>query len=144
MRLWILASFCLLLGCLAGNFDFIGDTMTPGHAEARSDASTLCQGNCYGISIPTCDKNSAKRHVGYFDASNIRRRACERIWPGRLNTTGFTHITFGFAVFDPKTFAVAMEHSDDGEVYRQFLRLSEDVHKRLVSALSKHLIQNSF
>ncbi|USP80283.1 glycoside hydrolase family 18 protein [Curvularia clavata] len=117
MRLWIPASFGLLAGCLASTTEIL-----PG-------ASTLCQGNCEKLPIPACDKNSAKRHVGYFEASNIRRRPCEQIWPGRLNTTGFTHVTLGFAVFDPKTFTVAMERHDDKEVevYRQFLRLPDNV-----------------
>ncbi|KAJ6287391.1 glycoside hydrolase, partial [Bipolaris maydis] len=61
----------------------------------------------------------------------IRRRSCEQIWPVRLNTTGFTHIVLGFAVFDPKNFTVGMQHPDDGEVYKQFLRLPDNVRKGL-------------
>ncbi|EUC45648.1 glycoside hydrolase family 18 protein, partial [Bipolaris oryzae ATCC 44560] len=61
----------------------------------------------------------------------IRRRSCEQIWPFRLNTTGFTHIVLGFAVFDPKNFTVSMEHPDDGEIYKQFLHLPDNVRKGL-------------
>lgn len=139
MRLWILASFGLLVACLASNLDFIGIPPTLGLTELPTAASTLCQGDCEKSLPLTCDKNSAKRHIGYFEASNIRRRACEQIWPGRLNTTGLTHITLGFAVFDPKSFTVTMERHDDEEIelYRQFLHLPDNVRKGLVSDLAK-------
>lgn len=65
----------------------------------------------------------------------MRQRDCDEIWPGRLNTTGFTHIVLSFAVFDPKTFAVGMQDPKDEETYRQFLRLSNSVSKGLVSTL---------
>ncbi|EOA85186.1 glycoside hydrolase family 18 protein [Exserohilum turcica Et28A] len=61
----------------------------------------------------------------------MRQRDCDEIWPGRLNTTGFTHIVLSFAVFDPKTFAVGMQDPKDEETYRQFLRLSNSVSKGL-------------
>lgn len=145
MRLLILILLGLRVSCLASNTEFIGIPPNLGVIEIPPGASTLCQGNRKKLSAPVCDQNSAKRHVGYFEASNIRRRDCEQIWPGRLNTTGFTHITLGFAVFDPKTFAVAMERNDDKEVeiYRQFLRRPDNIRKGLVSALQKYFIKSS-
>ncbi|EMD94710.1 glycoside hydrolase family 18 protein [Bipolaris maydis C5] len=145
MRLFIIALFALLVTCLAGSTHSIGDVLpaieiTEGYFQGHSiigrdapkcSASKPCIDGVCCNSDGYCDPHTAKRRIAYYATSNIRRRSCEQIWPVRLNTTGFTHIVLGFAVFDPKNFTVGMQHPDDGEVYKQFLRLPDNVRKGL-------------
>ncbi|EUC37693.1 glycoside hydrolase family 18 protein [Bipolaris zeicola 26-R-13] len=144
MRLLVVALLALLVSCFASSshsidvspaleiiegyfhdHSIIGRDATKCSVSQPCIDGVCCNGQGY------CDPHTAKRRITYYAASNIRRRACEQIWPVRLNTTGFTHIVLGFAVFDPKTFAVGMQHPDDGETYKQFLRLPDNVRKGL-------------
>ena len=89
----------------------------------------------------SCGPNSAWRRIAYYEASNMRHRDCDQIWPGRLNTTGYTSVVLSFAVFNSTTFEVCMEHPDDEEVYNQFFKLPASVYKGLAigeSAMSRN------
>lgn len=86
----------------------------------------------------TCDGNTVNRRTVYYDASNLRRRDCDGIWPDQLDTNTFTDIVLAFAVFDYDTFAVSLQHPDDAEVYKQFLALPEKNHKGIVSLYFVH------
>ncbi|KNG46052.1 glycoside hydrolase family 18 protein [Stemphylium lycopersici] len=77
----------------------------------------------------TCDDNTVVRRTVYYDASNLRRRDCDGIWPDQLDTNTFTDIVLAFAVFDPDTFAVGLQHPDDAKAYEQLLAMPEKNHK---------------
>lgn len=67
---------------------------------------------------------SAKaRTIGYYQASNVRNRACNQITPGQIDTTNYTHLTFAFASIDPTTFKIVPATSDDIPLFTQFTAL---------------------
>lgn len=95
-----------------------------GHCGTTSDfCGKGCQNGCEQPKKPTCDKASAAhRTVGYYE-SWARSRHCQEVKPEGLNVTGFTHINYGFASFDPNTFAIGPANGTETEVYKNFTDL---------------------
>jgi chitinase len=67
---------------------------------------------------------SAKgRTIGYYQASNVRQRACNKIAPADIYKDCNTHLYFAFASIDPGTFHITPASSDDIPLYTQFTAL---------------------
>jgi chitinase len=64
--------------------------------------------------------------VGYFQSWNVRNRACNKVAPRDLNTTGYTHLFYSFATIDPATYRIAPAHSDDPAMMREFTGQAKD------------------
>ncbi|KAL2880734.1 hypothetical protein SGCOL_003761 [Colletotrichum sp. CLE4] len=92
---------------------------------------SLCQqgfGKCETLRPKTCGENSgtsAKRTIGYYQASNVRNRVCNRISPSQIKTTGYTHLNFAFASIDPTTYAVIPAEAADEPLMREFTALKK-------------------
>ncbi len=54
---------------------------------------------------------------------NVRNRACNRITPSQIRTTGLTHIYFSFLNIDPVSFAVVPAHPGDVALFTEFTAL---------------------
>lgn len=83
-----------------------------------------CQSGCEQLERPTCQTgtSSVERTVGYYEswASN---RKCQSVSPEELNVTGFTHINYGFLLFDPNTFAIASAGENGTSLITRFTDL---------------------
>ena len=86
-------------------------------------------GGCAIIPPPQCGTGSGTasngRKVGYYQSWNVRQRACNRVTPAKIKTTGLTHLFFAFAVIDPVSFKVVPSNSEDPDLYRQFTALKK-------------------
>ncbi|KAH7116576.1 glycoside hydrolase superfamily [Dactylonectria estremocensis] len=83
-------------------------------------------GKCEIIRPKTCGEGSGtsdKRMVGYYQASNFRNRACNRIYPKDIATDGYTHLYWAFATINPKSFGVEPWEEADKEHIRSFTAL---------------------
>lgn len=91
------------------------------------NGQTPCQagfGHCEIIPAPICLTGSvAKRTIGYYQASNVRARSCDRVSPSQINSTGLTHLYFAFANIDPTSFTVVPASEEDTKLYTEFTRL---------------------
>ena len=61
----------------------------------------------------------------YADVSarNVRERACNRITPLQIDTTGITHLFYAFANIDPGSFAIRPRDPADVSLYTEFTAL---------------------
>lgn len=78
---------------------------------------------------PGCDRldrSAEARTVGYYQASNVRNRACNQITPEHIATAPYSHLNFAFATIDPATFMIAPQTPDDIPLYTQFTALKSD------------------
>ncbi|KAI9798404.1 MAG: hypothetical protein M1833_004798 [Piccolia ochrophora] len=84
-------------------------------------------GLCEVVPPPVCGQGSGSasggRKIGYYQASNVRDRACNRITPSQINTAGLTHLFYAFANIDPSTFQVAPSDPADTIIYREVTAL---------------------
>lgn len=83
-----------------------------------------CQSGCDKLQRPACDGATAstKRTIGYYESWAINRK-CQSVSPEELNITGFTHINYGFMLFDPNTFAIASADSNGTSLITRFTDL---------------------
>lgn len=61
--------------------------------------------------------------IGYYQASNVRDRICNRISPASIKTDGYTHLYFAFASIDPDTYKVKPWVEEDADTMREFTKL---------------------
>lgn len=93
------------------------------------DSFSVCQagfGLCEIIPPPVCDpglNSSDGRTIGYYQASNVRDRACNAITPSEMVTTGFTHLNFAFASIDPVSYQMVPADPADVAMYTEFTAL---------------------
>ncbi|CZS88466.1 uncharacterized protein RAG0_00213 [Rhynchosporium agropyri] len=81
-------------------------------------------GGCGPPKRPSCGggNSAGKRSIGYYESwSNTRQ--CQSVAPEDLNLSGFTHINFAFAFFDPTSFAMAPMDGKTGALYSRFTAL---------------------
>lgn len=84
---------------------------------------TGCQSGCDDVVRPSCEgSTSSKRTVGYYQ-SWANARKCQSVSPEELNVVGFTHINYGFMLFDPTTFAIAPADGNDTLLMPRFTDL---------------------
>jgi len=93
---------------------------------ANPDAA--CQqgyGLCEIIPPPSCTGGgqTAGRKIGYYPASNVRGRRCNRIDPEHIRTEGLTHMNFAFASINPTTFEIVPWDVEDVALYSRFTAL---------------------
>ncbi|TEA14839.1 Oviduct-specific glycoprotein [Colletotrichum sidae] len=92
---------------------------------------SLCQegfGKCEILRPKTCGEGSGTssgRTIGYYQASNVRDRVCNRIAPSAIKTDGYTHLNFAFASIDPATYSVVPSQDGDAELMREFTALKK-------------------
>ncbi|KAF5574913.1 glycoside hydrolase family 18 [Fusarium subglutinans] len=90
---------------------------------------SLCQqgyGSCSMIKPKTCGKGSGtadKRMIGYYQANNMRNRACNKVYPKDIKTDSYTHLYWAFATIDPSSYAVKLSDSEDEDNVRDFTAL---------------------
>ncbi|KAL6703942.1 hypothetical protein ACN47E_008880 [Coniothyrium glycines] len=70
-----------------------------------------------------------QRTIAYYDASNVRHRPCDKVYPSQLDVSGLTHLILSSAAIAPTTFAIELMHPDDEDTYKQFLALPDTVSK---------------
>jgi chitinase len=75
-------------------------------------------------SCPAVGGSSNGRTVGYYQSWNVRNRACNKVSPNQLNTTGYTHLFYSFAFIDPVSYRIVPAHADDPTMMREFTALS--------------------
>ncbi|KAK2596250.1 hypothetical protein QQS21_006342 [Conoideocrella luteorostrata] len=83
-------------------------------------------GKCEIIRPRTCGEGSGtsdQRMIGYYQASNIRNRACNRIYPKDIKTDGYTHLYWAFATIDPQNFSIKAWEEADKDHMREFTAL---------------------
>lgn len=61
--------------------------------------------------------------IGYYQASNVRDRACNKISPSQIKTTGYTHLYFAFASINPETYKITPWDDGDADLMREFTKL---------------------
>ncbi|KAI9150631.1 Chitotriosidase-1 [Paramyrothecium foliicola] len=86
-------------------------------------------GSCTTYPSPSCSEgggSSNGRTVGYYQSWNVRERACNKVSPKQLDTTGYTHLFYSFATINPSTYQIAPAHPDDDAMMREFTSLSKD------------------
>jgi chitinase len=79
------------------------------------------------VGPPSCavgGGSTSGRTIGYYQSWNVRTRACNKVTPKQLNTTGYTHLYYAFASIDPVTFQVTPAHPDDDAMMKEFTSLS--------------------
>lgn len=108
--------------------DSLCDQTTEAHCgDPDPKGLTPCQqgfGLCQVVPPPSCSGQSASgRTIGYYQASNVRDRLCNRITPAQIKTDGLTHLYFAFANIDPSSFAVVPVDASDVSLYTQFTAL---------------------
>jgi len=57
-------------------------------------------GHCDIVPPPACSANGGStngRTIGYYQASNVRDRLCNKITPGQIDIQNFTHLYYAFA-----------------------------------------------
>ncbi|EMR68912.1 putative oviduct-specific glyco protein [Eutypa lata UCREL1] len=90
---------------------------------------TPCQqgfGSCEIIRPTTCGENSGTtggRTIGYYLASNVRDRVCNRIAPDQIATDIYTHLYYSFASVDPNTFHIKPWDDADIPSMKEFTAL---------------------
>ncbi|KAI8265154.1 glycoside hydrolase family 18 [Colletotrichum sp. SAR11_239] len=101
-------------------------------AQAAGEGALLCPtGECADGSIirpKTCGEGSGTtggRTIGYYQASNVRDRVCNRIAPSQIKTAGYSHLYFAFASIDPASFAVIPAQAADEPLMREFTALKK-------------------
>ncbi|KAF2155198.1 glycoside hydrolase family 18 protein [Myriangium duriaei CBS 260.36] len=99
------------------------------HCGADERGNSNCQkgfGSCQIYGAPSCGGGSTNgRTVAYYQANNLIDRACNKITPSQIDTTGLTHLNFAFAKFDPKTFAIVPGNPMHVDLYREFTALNK-------------------
>jgi chitinase len=96
-----------------------------------NDPQDGCQsafGSCAVVEPWSCGPasgTSAGRTIGYYQASNVRDRVCNKISPSQIVTTGYSHLYFAFAAFDASTFAITPASAADVELYKEFTGLQK-------------------
>ncbi|ORY08186.1 glycoside hydrolase superfamily, partial [Clohesyomyces aquaticus] len=108
-------------------------TMYCGTDETACDANNEehpCQkdfGQCEVHLPPSCGKTSGSasggRKIAYYASWNTRTRKCNRIKPSQIDTTGLTHLNFGYAGIDTKSFEVVPTDPGDVALYDEFCKL---------------------
>ncbi|KAM0718295.1 hypothetical protein Q7P37_006627 [Cladosporium fusiforme] len=83
-----------------------------------------CQSGCDEVQRPACEAGAAStnRTVGYYESWAVNRK-CQSVSPEELNVTGFTHINYGFLLFDPNTFAIASADNNGSSLITRFTDL---------------------
>lgn len=61
--------------------------------------------------------------IGYYQASNIRDRACNKVYPKDIKTDAYTHLYWAFASIDPSSFSVNLGSSGDEQQVKEFTQL---------------------
>ncbi|RVD89613.1 Glycoside hydrolase family 18 [Arthrobotrys flagrans] len=99
--------------------------------NADPKGNTLpCQagyGLCQVVPPPSCGTGngtaSGGRKIGYYQVSNIRGRACNKVVPDQLITNGFTQLNLAFASINPSTLEVIPWDPSDEPYYYSFTNL---------------------
>lgn len=110
-------------------FPFLQTTSEYCHNADPVRGTLPCQagyGACAITGPPYCAHGggtSNGRTVGYYQSWNVRDRACNKVSPRQLNTTGYTHLFYSFASINPVTFEIADAHPDDPAMMREFTSL---------------------
>lgn len=90
---------------------------------------SLCQqgyGSCSIIRPKTCGEGSGtadKRMIGYYQADNMRNRACNKIYPKDIKTDSYTHLYWAFATIDPNSYVVKLTDAADEANVHDFTAL---------------------
>ncbi|KAJ0382111.1 hypothetical protein COL922a_013212 [Colletotrichum nupharicola] len=100
--------------------------------QAAGEGALLCPtGECADGSIirpKICGEGSGTtggRTIGYYQASNVRDRVCNRIASSQIKTAGYSHLYFAFASIDPASFAVIPAQAADEPLMREFTALKK-------------------
>lgn len=100
-----------------------------GHCGLTDDfCGSDCVNGCQTPLRPKCSSSNdtgIQRMVGYYE-SWAGTRPCQRVAPGDLNVTGFTHINYGFLLFDPTTFQIASADENGTSPFTTFTDLKKD------------------
>lgn len=94
-----------------------------------NDPQDGCQsafGSCEVVPTWSCSPgsgSSAQRTIGYYQASNVRDRLCNKISPSQIVTAGYSHLYFAFASIDSSSFAIVPANPSDEALYEQFTSL---------------------
>jgi chitinase len=84
-------------------------------------------GDCKIVPPPSCGPESGTatngRKIGYYNAANPSTRLCNKVLPGQIITSDYTHLYFAFASIDPKTFAIVQANPEDDKLYKEFTAL---------------------
>jgi chitinase len=97
-----------------------------------NDPQDGCQsdfGSCSVVPKWSCGSGSgtsAKRTIGYYQASNVRDRVCNKISPSQIVSTGYTHLYFAFASIDASSFGIVPASADDLSLYKEFTSLQNN------------------
>ncbi|KAF2008423.1 glycoside hydrolase family 18 protein [Aaosphaeria arxii CBS 175.79] len=81
-------------------------------------------GGCGKATEPLCSGTTVKRHIGYYESWSSTRK-CDKRLPKDLDLTGFTHMNFAFAFFNPTTFEMMPMDAGDPTLYTEFTNLKE-------------------
>ncbi|KAI0467970.1 glycosyl hydrolases family 18-domain-containing protein [Xylaria cf. heliscus] len=100
-----------------------------GFCGSTSDfCNTGCQegyGTCGDAPRPSCSGSKVgKRTIGYYESWSATRK-CSAVEPEDLNLSGFTHINFAFAFFDPDSFEIVPMDPNSGKLFSPFTALKE-------------------
>lgn len=77
-------------------------------------------GSCGPVTEPSCSGASVNaRTIGYYESWSTTR-ACDSRTPSQLDLTGFSHLNFAFAFFNPTTFALSQMTAGDDALYSEF------------------------
>lgn len=73
-------------------------------------------GSCKIIRPGICGKGSGSatfgRKIAYWQADNVNSRKCGKVYPGAIQSAGFTHLNYAFASIDPVSFAIKREDQE--------------------------------
>ncbi|KAF7592768.1 hypothetical protein BBP40_012526 [Aspergillus hancockii] len=73
---------------------------------------------------PECDGNSSRvKTIGYYEAWNVERRACDKVEPKDIPLGIYSYLNFAFGLIDPKTFRVAPMTEATASRYRSLTQL---------------------
>ncbi|KAI1827703.1 glycosyl hydrolases family 18-domain-containing protein [Xylaria intraflava] len=100
-----------------------------GFCGSTSDfCDTGCQkgyGTCGDAPRPSCSGSQVgKRTIGYYESWSATRK-CSSVEPEDLNLSGFTHINFAFAFFDPNSFEIVPMDPNSWKLLSRFTALKE-------------------
>ncbi|KAI9667656.1 MAG: hypothetical protein M1821_000473 [Bathelium mastoideum] len=98
----------------------------PDGSLTNDNGEAPCQegfGLCEVVPPPSCGVGSGTtngRTIGYYQASNVQDRLCNKVSPSQIVTDGITHLYYAFAAFDPNSYAI---QRDNETLYKEFTAL---------------------
>ncbi|KAM0798075.1 glycoside hydrolase superfamily [Usnea florida] len=108
------------LNVCCSKFGFCGSTSDFCDSGCQTDF-----GGCGPPPPPSCGSSKgSQRNIGYYE-SWAATRTCQSVTPEELNLSGFTHINFAFAFFDPSSFQIAPMDSNSASLLSRFTGLKD-------------------